>query len=354
MSHFTVLVPASDEQELYQKLLPYYEYGCSSKRDEDVAPYLKWNSKNKEARKKWNTETVTRIRIPETGELVSPRDDRFELQQAINLLDPESTQKAGYPKEWEVEVPVKELYPNFRDYLTEYCGYHRKPGTSNSYGYWHNPNAEWDWYSVGGRWTGTLRLKVEYIGLGESGEPGLDTPANDNPLFADVAQVGQVDWKYIRDDYLEKDMRQWNDYQEARKQASEAQIDEIPQGVINRANEIFGDTGKRGEYWRGRFPTLEAMTRNMYTDYLMREKGYFLDGDDTEKLELSEAEYRAAKEDRAITWAFIDLEGKWNEKADMGWWGMHGEEKPDYDKAFWKFIYSLPPEQNIYVVDCHI
>ena len=30
--------------------------------------------------------------------------------------------------------------------------------TAKAKGYWHNPNAKWDWYEIGGRWRGMLRL----------------------------------------------------------------------------------------------------------------------------------------------------------------------------------------------------
>lgn len=31
--------------------------------------------------------------------------------------------------------------------------------TTGKRGYWTNPNAKWDWYSTGGRWSGLLKLK---------------------------------------------------------------------------------------------------------------------------------------------------------------------------------------------------
>lgn len=29
----------------------------------------------------------------------------------------------------------------------------------NDYGYWENPNAKWDWYVIGGRWSNNVLLK---------------------------------------------------------------------------------------------------------------------------------------------------------------------------------------------------
>lgn len=47
--------------------------------------------------------------------------------------------------------PVKKLYPSLKQYAEDYCGY-TYDNKNNTYGYYCNPNAFWDWYSIGGRW----------------------------------------------------------------------------------------------------------------------------------------------------------------------------------------------------------
>ena len=47
--------------------------------------------------------------------------------------------------------PVKKLYPSLKQYAEDYCGY-TFDSKNNAYGYYCNPNAFWDWYSIGGRW----------------------------------------------------------------------------------------------------------------------------------------------------------------------------------------------------------
>ncbi len=53
-----------------------------------------------------------------------------------------------------------------------------------------NPNAKWDWWKIGGRWTGLLKLKPG--AQGELGTPGLFTSAAE-PGTADQARIGDVD-----------------------------------------------------------------------------------------------------------------------------------------------------------------
>lgn len=56
---------------------------------------------------------------------------------------------------------------------------------------------------------------------------------------------------------------------------------------------------------------------------------------------------------KGLTFAFIDLEGKWNQ------WGVVTDKvvtdkDEDYDGAFWRWWEYLPTDVRVYVVDCHI
>lgn len=59
---------------------------------------------------------------------------------------------------------LKKLYKKYKeedqtleDYARE-CGYEWNK-EEQSYGYYENPNAKWDWYEIGGRWNNSLRTK---------------------------------------------------------------------------------------------------------------------------------------------------------------------------------------------------
>lgn len=51
-----------------------------------------------------------------------------------------------------VDVPTKNVYHTYEEYLREYVGAEYVDG--KGYGYWYNDNAKWDWYVIGGRWDG--------------------------------------------------------------------------------------------------------------------------------------------------------------------------------------------------------
>lgn len=59
----------------------------------------------------------------------------------------------------------------------------------------YNPDSQWDWYVIGGRWTGELMLKPG--AAGDLGQPGV---FNNEPEEGgcDIAQVKDIDWGSTR------------------------------------------------------------------------------------------------------------------------------------------------------------
>jgi hypothetical protein len=70
-----------------------------------------------------------------------------------------------------------------------------------------NPNSKWDWYVIGGRWSGLLRLKPEYKDKYKSPDVYDTFHAGHNQseedrlsegLYVDSCLKGEVDWDYMR------------------------------------------------------------------------------------------------------------------------------------------------------------
>ena len=57
-----------------------------------------------------------------------------------------------------------------------------------------------------------------------------------------------------------------------------------------------------------------------------------------------------------IPFAFVDPNGVWHDKGEMGWWAMVSNEKEQYswEEEFKNFIKDLDDEVEVTVVDCHI
>ena len=58
-----------------------------------------------------------------------------------------------------VPVPLTEQYESLDVFAKEYHSY--KKNIDGKYGYFSNPNSKWDWWVVGGRWSGSLIAKED-------------------------------------------------------------------------------------------------------------------------------------------------------------------------------------------------
>ena len=180
-------------------------------------------------------------------------------------------------------------------YILEYDGYIYVPG--EGYGYYRNPNAMWDWWVVGGRWSGLLLMK-------EGCEGSLGAPSwcneDETPEGVDSAYVECIDWD--RMDAIERDAasRMWDAAKES-----------LAEEQFQRMYGAFSDK----------------------EDYL-RKEGVF------------------------STYAVITDDGEWHSPGRMGWWGTHSdttEEHAEFSQSFReRFIKDLPAGTRITVVDCHI
>ena len=347
MSHYTVLVPAEDEEELYERLIPYYEYGCSKENDAELERrgLLVFRSVEAEYREEYENDSVTMVKMPD-GRLLYRWDDEFRKPGTFGT----GTDTHEVPAHLKiVQVPHKERYATFGEFVEDWAGYTFSE-EHKTWGYHKGTNEKWDWYAVGGRYTGRLHLKDG--ANGESGMPGLMTEHNTDPTRADAALVGDVDFESMKAEQLGWKMDTYDAYHSL---LAKVKTNGIPDGVKEKAEKTWNDR----EFCREAFATLEDYTLVVAVDNIDEDRKlpFMLTFQESADIHYkSREEYAAMFSARALTYAFVDTEGNWNQRGEMGWWGMDDKEKgtPDYDAAFWKFIESLAPEQRIYIVDCHI
>ena len=181
MSHFIGLVFLRPDADLDETLAPYCEQDENymefvDKTDEVKAEYDKLPevcpTEGTFTQEEDMTDTVNKI-WDEAADTLSPEDekefwkpytkDEFPTPTAIAedkgyAVEPDETKRDGvrFVRRWEAKWEYqasKEKYPTLDKFAKEYYGYNKREGR---YGYMSNPDAKWDWYSVGGRWDGFL------------------------------------------------------------------------------------------------------------------------------------------------------------------------------------------------------
>jgi hypothetical protein len=331
MSHFTCLVIGPNVDALLQ---PYHEYECTGTDDE----YVKDIDITDEARDGYAKATETRLQAAD-GTLHSFFDEKGEWRHEFSRTDPaaptwDRSRRTRYvpPGYTVIEVPTASV-ETFAEYVDGYYGKQITvlDGVEKVIKR-TNPNAHWDWWKLGGRWTGFFKLKDG--ASGEVGDPGLMTPAA-KPGRADQALKSAIDFDSMRDEAGEKAGAKWD----------------------KAAALTGGQPWEAWEFVRGRMPIADA--RVFYNAQpavvaLKADEEFSWDVDDT--LCGKRDAYVAAARDRAITTFALVHRGEWTEKGSMGWFGMS---TGDMDQAEWNRLFNalidgLPDDTLLSVVDCHI
>jgi len=111
------------------------------------------------------------------SDLQKRNDKRAEFQVEIKKEDFEKKTKSilceyklrnKTDKKYEKEIKETEKLLKEKNFIKILQNYYFSGDCENGdFGHWFNPNAKWDWYLVGGRWTGFFKLKKGKKGKSE-------------------------------------------------------------------------------------------------------------------------------------------------------------------------------------------
>lgn len=342
MSHYTLMIHLSDstlnkharrvEDALSEALAPFEE------SPPDGSPYGEFEDMEPEYREKWENEKIEQIRLAD-GSLHFTWDDQFN-DKSTGFL---GAQKRNYPPGSEkVEVSFKEIYASFDEFTKEYAGYKRDPKTGKI-GRYHNPNAKWDWYQIGGRWRGFFPVKggTEKV-VGEAGT--FDNPAKDG---SDVVSFEEIDLDACARTEREKFAEFVSEY---RAYLGGQQFDAFdgPRSTMFALGlmrvEKAPYVAKPGEILR---PWSE-------------QKGFRDEPNIDVILDLSDEALTPCAPffSPLRTYAVLDAKGEWHAAGDMGWFGC-GSDTPEKNLGFAatffeRFIKPAAGDGLLVCVDCHI
>lgn len=202
----------------------------------------------------------------------------------------------------------------------------------------------WDWYQMGGRFRGFLKLKDITVphALGQPGVFG-NNPRRD----ADQALKKDVDWEGMTDEA------------EAAAAAKYDEVIEAYGGPIELperswrdlvADESFGEDWdkRRKVYWNQ-----SAMKR---WKQLEKDRVIFALFEKPEDFAMPREKYLADARQAACVPFAVLVNGVWHERGEMGWWAHVTDEK---DRSAWaeevhKIFNAVLDDELITIVDCHI
>lgn len=272
MSHFSVFVIGND---IEQQLAPYHEFECTGEDDQYIQD------------------------VDVTDEAKEHGLDRFGLEDrtvtSLDELDLEDAHKYGYALVDADGAVVKAIKRT-------------------------NPNKQWDWWVVGGRWSKFLKAKAggqfDSLRKGEIDFAGMRQEAADKAA---------ADWDAA---FVARDGKDWITWEHMR--------DVLHKGSIEAARTAYHEQ-----------PALAHMKRT---------KAYEFSWDPLDKYLMPREEFiRRASEKAVVSFAVVK-DGQWYQRGEMGWWGMVSDEK---DIDAWgsqvaQLLDGLPDDTLITVVDCHI
>lgn len=388
MSHFTVLVIGDDVEA---QLAPFHEFECTGENDQ----YVQSIDETEKVRVEFAHATTRQLRAPD-GTLHSPYADAFYRDPT-----PEETAKIGpiagtgggngfswTSKDWndgrgyrtkvrqvpdgyeEIEV-ARNTVESFAEFVEGWHGKALVPfgatpdlAGDHKYGYARigengdvvevidrtNPNAKWDWWTIGGRWSGFFQMKPGVVGtLGKIGVPEMFASdaqraelAIERVTKADTARKGDIDFDRMRD---------------AAEQKAGARWDKANAIIAGRSVRLWPDV-------RAAFPEdIEAARKAFWAQDVVRglrqsadDELRWFENDDLALWLGSREQCVFNARCGAICTHAVVKDGQWYERGEMGWFAIVHDEKPgeQWERQFASLLDGLPDDTTLTVVDCHI
>jgi len=307
MTHFTVTVCTEDPEKLEVALAPFSE-------ELEVEPYKDYSvSDEPTPEKQWDADDIYPDGIP----------DGLTWQR--------------YAADHNAHYKLTED-DNAGEYM--YVDEDGKPYTMSTY----NPKSRWDFWQVGGRWTGRYVIRdgadpAELV----TGAPGLQTsPCPDG--YCDGGMIRALDLERMGDEAASKAL--------ARRMSYMALVAGTPplvtwDSLIKRKHDGELTIDQCRELYREQ-PRIKALSED--EDFRWE--------DEPERWERSEDEVAGdARAQRICGYALLTADGQWKEPGKMGWFGAStktGESEAEYRKFAAEYIRQLPDTMWLVGVDCHI
>jgi len=417
MSHFTVLVIGSKPDD---QMAPFQENNMG----DCPRQYLKFYDNEDEYLDEWNNKKQEMIKFPD-GSLKFTWDDSVKkylkehVKKALPNPDSDPTMETAHEEDDQdaqlesaglekVTVGFGEIYSSFEEFMEDWAGFSSRDSETGRYGYWDNPNKKWDWYQLGGRWTGFFKLKDfgndpvavlddrardrilktfrlaqggvggeksnafrqlfalmykysvsvtdderivivdrDEVGnmLAMAGTPGLGAGHADNG-YVDCAPKYLIDFDGMREEAAKKAHEEYDKFESAVADV------ELPTVTWNEFRDSKTAEGVS-------IDDIRAEWNNTPWRKALNEARIWMMGDEIEYYCVTTGGRKTFIENakkRAIATYAVLKDGKWIQRGEMGWFGMASDEMEfgDWFDKYKELLDSLPDDTLLSVYDCHI
>lgn len=281
---------------------------------------------------------------PET--LLAPFDENIECEPEMEILD--ENQLRNFTEHYEDKEPLEttfaQLYEKYGDdWNSNEWKFENEQWVEYST---YNQESKWDWYQLGGRWTGYFKLKEDTTG--ELGEPGLMTSGAPDG-YTDSCRVGDIDFEGMRNEAESGAIKVYDTAQDIigdlkLEQSWECLLDKKrnEEITIEEAREIYNNQ-----------EIVKTFKEKSSSDTMRNIFGYMADVEDY--LIPREEYLESARNGAIVPFAYLDDEG-WVESGSMGWFGISTEviAGGQWSKEINNKIDSLDPDTIVSIYDLHI
>lgn len=253
------------------------------------------------------------------------------------------------------EIPLKETYATFDDFMKDWHGSKGRDEKTGKYGYWTNPNSKWDYWRVGGRWAGHFQIKPEFKDGYRSQVPEFGWEwKDDRKGQEEIIKAGKVD------SALKKHI-DFAAMMDAASEKAAIRYDFVWEHIIKDTpqNEPWGEKfydkeGGRDEYHaQPRVKAFSDFTSNVGNKSACEDVGlgHFTS---VEEFNCTHEHYINRCRCAAVSTFALLHDGKWAARGEMGWWASVSNEQKDWEESFMEILATIPDDTRLTVLDCHV
>lgn len=220
----------------------------------------------------------------------------------------------------------------------------------------YNPDSKWDWWTLGGRWQGSLPIKdgIE-IKPNQIGGSGVFGNGSMYDRGVDMVQIKDIDFDFLVKEATEKANAEYDRW-EIYLKALEVKDLGDPLLWISDLNTDHLNNKTASQLFKAYRELYHSDETVVLFKELVDSKPFGSDANSFYGLERSEYIERAAAKAKTLSFATL-VDGEWIEPGKMGWWGMDSstsDSKLEFQDWYAKMLSNQDPETWISIVDCHI